>query len=87
MALSQQVEDSLREAEASLRNALAFAARNERPMMCKSISETIFKIDNVIKTDGMLDLLDERIEGDSGQFPPHIPVSYTHLTLPTNREV
>tara|TARA_X000000368_G_scaffold10884_1_gene8728 strand:+ start:1134 stop:1373 length:240 start_codon:yes stop_codon:yes gene_type:complete len=72
VALSQQVEDSLREAEASLRNALAFAARNERPMMCKSISETIFKIDNVIKTDGMLDLLDERIEGDSGQFPPHI---------------
>ena len=72
MALSQQVEDSLREAEASLRNALAFAARNERPMMCKSISETIFKIDNVIKTDGMLDLLDERIEGDSGQFTPHI---------------
>ena len=52
MALSQQVEDSLREAEARLRNALAFAARNERPMMCKSISETIFKIDNVIKTDG-----------------------------------
>ena len=42
MPLSQQVEDSLREAEANLRNALAFAARQERPFMCKNISETIF---------------------------------------------
>ena len=70
MPLSQQVEDSLREAEANLRNALAFAARQERPFMCKTISETIFKIDNIIKTDELLDNLDERIEGDSGQHPP-----------------
>ena len=70
MPLSQQVEDSLREAEANLRNALAFAARQERPIMCKTISETIFKIDNIIKTDEILDNLDERIEGDSGQHPP-----------------
>ena len=70
MTLSQQVEDSLREAEANLRNALAFAVRQERPIMCKTISETIFKIDNIIKTDEILDNLDERIEGDSGQHPP-----------------
>ena len=70
MPLSQQVEESLREAESNLRNALAFAARQERPFMCKTISETIFKIDNIIKTDEMLDNLDERIEGDSGQHPP-----------------
>lgn len=30
MALSKQVEESLDEVQASLRNALAFAARNER---------------------------------------------------------
>jgi len=31
MALSQSVEDSLKEAEESLRNALSYAARQERP--------------------------------------------------------
>ena len=70
MALSKQVEESLKDAESDLRNALAFAARQERPFMCKNISETIFKIDNLIKTDELLDNLDERIEGDSGQHPP-----------------
>ena len=32
MALGNQVEESLKEAEANLRNALAFAARQERPL-------------------------------------------------------
>ena len=41
MALSQQVEDSLREAEASLRNALAFAARNERPMINPPVNSNL----------------------------------------------
>ena len=35
MALSESVETSLKEAEASLRNALAYAARQERPMVCR----------------------------------------------------
>ena len=33
MALSQSVEQSLNQAEQSLRNALAYAARQERPMV------------------------------------------------------
>lgn len=33
MALSQSVEESLKEAEQSLRNALSYAARQERPMV------------------------------------------------------
>jgi hypothetical protein len=39
MALSQSVEQSLKEAEQSLRNALAFAARQERPMVCSTIAD------------------------------------------------
>ncbi len=70
MALSHQVEDSLHESVCSLRNALAFAARNERPMVCKVIAETISRIENVMKTDEILDKLDERQYGDSGRFPP-----------------
>ena len=57
MALSQSVEESLKEAEQSLRNALAFAARQERPMVCSTIAEMIGKIESVIHTDVILDKL------------------------------
>ena len=68
MALSQSVEDSLKEAEQSLRNALAFAARQERPMVCSSIAGLISKIDTVIQTDSLLDKLESREPGSSGFF-------------------
>lgn len=62
MALSQSVEDSLKEAEQSLRNALAFAARQERPMVCSAIAELIQSIETVKSTDSILDALDSREE-------------------------
>jgi len=68
MALSKSVEASLKEAELSLRNALAFAARQERPMVCNNIAEMISKIESVIHTDGILDRLENRNPGDSGIF-------------------
>jgi hypothetical protein len=49
MALSQSVEESLKEAELNLRNALAYAARQERPMVCSTIAEMIGKIESVIR--------------------------------------
>jgi hypothetical protein len=58
MALSQQVEDSLNEAQAALRNALAFAARNERPVVCNAISESICRIEQIQTFDGLMDKLD-----------------------------
>ena len=68
MALSESVEASLKEAEQSLRNALAFAARQERPMVCNNIAEMISKIESVIHTDEILDKLENRNPGDSGIF-------------------
>lgn len=59
MALSNSVEESLKEAEASLRNALAFAARQERPIVCKQISDMIATINNIGSFDNLLDTLDE----------------------------
>lgn len=59
MALGKQVEESLREAEASLRNALAFAARQERPIVCTTIAKLINEIDHIGSFDGMLDKLEE----------------------------
>tara|TARA_B100001778_G_C18313814_1_gene505536 strand:- start:60 stop:299 length:240 start_codon:yes stop_codon:yes gene_type:complete len=72
MALSESVLNSLKDADNSLRNALAFAARSERPFACKSIAQLIFKLELIQKTDETLDMIDERVEGDSGEFPPHI---------------
>ena len=59
MALSQSVTESLDEASASLRNALAYAARQERPIVCNTISELLCRIDSMKSFDGMLDTLDK----------------------------
>jgi hypothetical protein len=68
MALGLQVEESLKEAEASLRNALAFAARQERPVVCSVIADLISRIESLQSTDSLLDKLENRKLGDSGFF-------------------
>lgn len=70
MALSKSVEDSLKEAEASLRNALAYSARQEKPYVSKCISELICEIDTLISTDKLLDKLEERMDGGRGKWGP-----------------
>lgn len=68
MALSESVEQSLKEAESSLRNALAYAARQERPMVCSVVADMISRIDTLMSTDALLDKLENRKPGDSGLF-------------------
>tara|TARA_B100002019_G_scaffold288043_1_gene301041 strand:- start:14 stop:235 length:222 start_codon:yes stop_codon:yes gene_type:complete len=70
MALSQSVEESIDEASASLRNALAFAARQERPMVCNVISEIIVKLDSLKDIDSLMDKLENRQPGDRGTWGP-----------------
>ena len=65
MALSKQVEESLRDAESNLSNALAFAARNEKPFVAKHISEMILTIDSVINIDSMFDRMEEHFSDPS----------------------
>ena len=60
MALATQVEESLNEAQESLRNALAFAARTERPIVCSVIADLISRIESVMSTDSLLDKLESR---------------------------
>ena len=67
MALGKQVEDSLKEAEANLRNALAFAARQERPSVCSQIAKMISEIDHIGSFDGILDKLEE-MNNDKEKF-------------------
>ena len=68
MALSKSVEDSLREAESSLRNALAYAARQEKPFIGKHIADMIHQIDSLISADALIDQIENRKPGDSGFF-------------------
>ena len=68
MALSKSVEDSLREAEASLRNALSYAARQEKPFIGKHIADMIHSIDSLISADAIIDKIENRKSGDSGFF-------------------
>ena len=63
MALSESVETSLKEAEAALRNALSYAARQEKPFVGKHIAEMIMDIDNLISADKLIDKLEERMNG------------------------
>ena len=68
MALSESVETSLKESESSLRNALAYAARQEKPFIAKHIADMIMQIDNLISADALIDKIENRKDGDSGFF-------------------
>jgi hypothetical protein len=70
MSLSKSVEDSLNEAESSLRNALAFAARQERPLVCTQIAKLIHDIEHIQSFDGIMDMLSDRDPGSNGHFGP-----------------
>jgi|TARA_R110001606_G_scaffold28835_5_gene90768 hypothetical protein len=58
MALSESVNESLDDATSSLRNALAFAARTEKPFICKEIAGLIHQIDSVKQSEELFDMLD-----------------------------
>lgn len=70
MALSKSVSESLIEAESHLRNALAFAARQERPLVCTSIAKLIQEMESLQTFDDIMDKLESRGEGDSGTWGP-----------------
>ena len=61
MALSNSVEESLNEAMSDLRNALAFAARQERPIVCSQIAKTLSDIESIGSFENIMDTLDDKI--------------------------
>ncbi len=63
MPLSNQVEDSLKESQECLRNALAFSARNEKPYISKHIADMLMTIDSLIDMEDMIEKI-ENINGD-----------------------
>jgi hypothetical protein len=47
---------------------LAYAARQEKPFVAKSIADMVMSIDNLISTDALIDKIENRKDGDSGFF-------------------
>jgi hypothetical protein len=66
--LSPKVKEELLEAQSHLRAALRDAAVNEKPFICKHISDILHSLDNLEKTEDLLDKLESRKFGDSGMF-------------------
>ncbi len=70
MALSKSVIESLEEAQGALRNALAYAARNERPMVCETIAKILASIDTIESSETIMDTLDSfKNTGGDGESP------------------
>ena len=59
MALSQQVEESLREAQEDLRNALSFSSRTEPPYVNKHIANILAEIENLVQVTELVENIDE----------------------------
>lgn len=66
--LSPKVKEELLEAQSHLRAALRDAAVNEKTFVCKHIAEILNSIENLEKTENLLDKLETRKFGDSGMF-------------------
>lgn len=67
MALSKSVTDSLDAAQGQLRNALAFAARQERAVTCAAIADLLGRLDNVSSVDNMIDKIENNF---TDSIPP-----------------
>lgn len=68
MALSNTVLEAIDEAQSNLRNALAYAARTERPMVCSSIAEIMTKLESIAKYDELFDSLEQQTNGNTDDF-------------------
>ena len=55
MTLSKPVEESLRASQEHLRDALAFAARGEKPFISKHIASFLADIENLIDAQEMME--------------------------------
>ena len=54
MSLSEQVRESLLEAQGNLRNALSFAARTESPYTSKHIADMLSKIEAILDVEELV---------------------------------
>ena len=59
MTLSKQVIESLGDAKGHIRNALAYAARNERTITVNAIARLLNDVESLQTFDGLMDTIEE----------------------------
>jgi hypothetical protein len=69
MALSEKVEDKLKEAEGVLRDSLYWASKNEKPTTINAISHILLEIDSLLKLDEYQDKLEKLINKQDPNNP------------------
>lgn len=68
MALSQQTLDHMLEAEMHMRAAIKSAATNEKPIIVSQLSKILLDIEKAKKIEEVIDMMENRPPGSSGQF-------------------
>jgi hypothetical protein len=68
MALSKQTLDHLLEAESHLRAAIKSAATNEKSLVIQQLSNILLDIEKCKKFEEIMDMLESRKPGSSGNF-------------------
>ena len=68
MALSEKVNEEILEAKSHLRNALKSAAVNEKVFVSKQLADILFALENLEKTEAIMDKIENRKPGDNGIF-------------------
>lgn len=64
MALSERLSENLSEAESAIRNALVFAARNEKSIICSTLTKILLDIESISAYDRLSDKIAEQGEED-----------------------
>jgi hypothetical protein len=59
LRLTEPVEEALNEAQRDLREALAFAARSEKPYISKHIADILLKIDTLLDISKVIKQVEE----------------------------
>jgi hypothetical protein len=67
MALSNQVKQAIDDASVNLREALAFAARTEHPVVISSLTEILIRLDSLEQMEELMDKFSK---------PKDIPTSF-----------
>ena len=69
MALSNQVKESIEQATNNLRDALAFAARSEHPVVINAISDIILHLESIDSIEQIMQKMGAQPKA-TGNIPP-----------------
>ena len=70
MALSNQVKESVNMAVSNLRDALAFAARSEHPIVINTIADMLIRLESIESLEVFMQHFNDQTTNKTGTTPP-----------------